>query len=74
MPATQRDGPKGNAGPPPSFLSPLGGPGAKRQVGGQLQRLAQVDCRNLQGFAVFGDGAPCDHESLLRQQFGYAAV
>ena len=42
--------------------------------GGGLQRLAQVDCRNLQRFAIFRHGTPCDHEALFRQQFGYAAV
>jgi hypothetical protein len=41
---------------------------------GELKRLAQVDRWDSEGFAVFRNGAPCDHESLLRQQFGYAAV
>lgn len=42
--------------------------------GDGLQRLAQVDCRNPECFAILRDGAPRDHEALFRQQFGYAAV
>ena len=42
--------------------------------GDGLQRLAQVDCRDSERFAIFRHGAPCDHEALFREQFGYAAV
>jgi hypothetical protein len=42
--------------------------------GDGLQRLAQVDCRDLKRFAVLRNGTPCDHEALFRQQFGYATV
>jgi hypothetical protein len=44
------------------------------KTGNRLKRLAQINCRDLQRFAVFRNGAPCDHEALFRQQFGYAAV
>ena len=48
--------------------------GKARRKRDKLQRLAQIHCGDLKCFAVLGNRAACDHESLLRQQFGYAAV
>lgn len=39
-----------------------------------LQRLAQIDCRDLESFAIFCNRTARDHEPLFRQQFGYSAV
>ncbi|GGD59036.1 hypothetical protein GCM10010985_11280 [Caballeronia grimmiae] len=38
------------------------------------KRLAQIHCGDSEGFAVLRNGAPRNHETLFRQQFGNAAV